>query len=69
MNACMMLSKACVAVILFALLIQNTVSCYAVNSDDLIESLPGWSGPLPSPQYSGYIKLNPATSGKRLYYW
>ena len=66
MNACIMLSKASVAVVLFASL--NTVPCYSVISGDLIKSLPGWSGPLPSPQYSGYIKLNP-TSGKRLHYW
>ena len=36
--------------------------------DDLIKMLPGWSGALPSPQYSGYIKLDP-NSGKELHYW
>lgn len=36
--------------------------------NDLVKTLPGWSGPLPSPQYSGYIKLD-STSGKQLHYW
>ena len=36
--------------------------------DDQIRMLPGWSEPLPSPQYSGYIKLDP-NSGKELHYW
>lgn len=36
--------------------------------DDRIRMLPGWNEPLPSPQYSGYIKLDP-NSGKELHYW
>lgn len=35
---------------------------------DLITSLPGWSGALPSNQYSGLVKLYP-NSGKNLHYW
>ena len=53
------------ALLLGALLV---VPGYSDIPDDLIKSLPGWSGPLPSPQYSGYIKLD-QTSGKRLHYW
>ena len=41
---------------------------YSDIPDDLIKMLPGWSGALPSPQYSGYIKLD-QTSGKELHYW
>ena len=44
------------------------VPSYSDIPDDLIKTLPGWSGPLPSPQYSGYIKLD-STSGKELHYW
>ena len=39
----------------------------AVAGDE-ITSLPGWDGPLPTKQYSGYIEIN-ATTGKYLHYW
>ena len=35
---------------------------------DLIQSLPGWQGALPTKQYSGYINVN-TTTGKYLHYW
>jgi len=34
--------------------------------EDEIKSLPGWSGPLPTKQYSGYLSLQ---SGSHLHYW
>ena len=46
----------------------NVLFCHSAIPDDRLEVLPGWSGPLPSAQYSGYIKLNPS-NGKQLYYW
>jgi len=33
---------------------------------DEVTSLPGWNGPLPSKQYSGYLNI---TGGKHLHYW
>ena len=44
------------------------VPSYSDIPGDLVKTLPGWSAPLPSPQYSGYIKLD-STSGKQLHYW
>lgn len=40
----------------------------AAVPSDRITSLPGFTGTLPSPQYSGYFMINPQT-GKRLHYW
>ncbi len=42
--------------------------CLADIPEDLIHSLPGWNGALPSKQYSGYIKLD-NTSEKYFHYW
>ena len=36
------------------------------NSADEIKSLPGWTGPLPSRQFSGYLSVG---SDKHLHYW
>ena len=36
--------------------------------EHLVKSLPGWDGPLPTTQYSGYIQID-ATTGKNLHYW
>ena len=60
-----MTSIKAVTLLFVALLI---VPGYADIPDDLVKTLPGWSGPFPSPQYSGYIKLD-STSGKQLHYW
>ena len=46
----------------------NVLFCYSAIPNDRIEALPGWSGALSSPQYSGYIKLDPS-NGKELFYW
>ncbi len=35
---------------------------------DLISQLPGWSAPLPSAQYSGFVEIDEAT-GKFMHYW
>ena len=35
-------------------------------SDDEILALPGWAGPLPTKQYSGYLKIE---GGSNLHYW
>lgn len=45
-----------------AALISAASAAYA---PDLIESLPGWSGPLPTNQYSGYLNV----SSTHLHYW
>jgi carboxypeptidase C (cathepsin A) len=37
----------------------------AAHTPDLIQSLPGWSGPLPTNQYSGYLNV----SSTHLHYW
>jgi len=39
---------------------------YAAVPSDLITSLPGFSGPFPSKQYSGYMNAN---TGRHLHYW
>jgi carboxypeptidase C (cathepsin A) len=39
---------------------------FAAPAADLITSLPGWTGPFPSAQYSGYLDI---TSSKHLHYW
>ena len=39
---------------------------------DKVESLPGWAGPLPSAQYSGYLDVPLKTGGKKdihIHYW
>lgn len=54
-----------------ALLLLAAFSLSAVLCDipaHEVKSLPGWEGPLPTRQYSGYIDINPAT-GKNLHYW
>jgi carboxypeptidase C (cathepsin A) len=38
----------------------------AAPASDAITMLPGWTGPLPSPQYSGYLNIS---STKHLHYW
>eukprot|EP00039_Didymoeca_costata_P018723 m.334701 g.334701 ORF g.334701 m.334701 type:complete len:473 (+) comp17413_c0_seq1:23-1441(+) len=38
----------------------------AAPAGDLITSLPGWNGPTPTKQYSGYLNVS---STKRLHYW
>lgn len=49
----------------------TTLSILALSSSayapDEITSLPGWTGPLPTKQYSGY--LNVTSSGSHLHYW
>ena len=40
----------------------------AVIPGDQVLSLPGWDGPLPTKQFSGYIEID-ATTGKYLHYW
>ena len=40
--------------------------CRADIPADVITSLPGWSGPLPTKQYSGYIDISDT---KHMHYW
>ena len=41
----------------------------AAIEKDLIHQLPGWDGPLPSRQYSGYLQV-PGDYGNKMYhYW
>eukprot|EP00030_Apusomonadida_sp_AF-17_P004382 a509486_194.p2 GENE.a509486_194~~a509486_194.p2 ORF type:complete len:472 (-),score=233.33 a509486_194:21-1409(-) len=47
-------------------LIALAVAVYAVPTQDLITELPGWEGPTPTAQYSGYM---PVGDGKFLHYW
>ena len=42
------------------------LGCRADIPEHFIESLPGWSGPLPSRQYSGYINVS---ATKHMHYW
>ena len=49
-----------------ALLAAHCISLYAAPAADEILSLPGWTGALPTKQYSGYLSL---TSGSQLHYW
>ena len=48
-------------------LIALGVEC-AIPEHEVV-SLPGWSGKLPTRQYSGYISLGNSTTGKQLHYW
>jgi carboxypeptidase C (cathepsin A) len=50
---------------LFVLLALLSI-VHAAPAADEIKSLPGWTGPLPSPQYSGYLNIS---STKHLHYW
>lgn len=50
----------------FATLSLLSLSSSAYAPDE-ITSLPGWNGPLPTKQYSGY--LNVTSSGSHLHYW
>jgi hypothetical protein len=52
-----------------ASLLALTLGFEAASQDanaDAITSLPGWTGPLPSPQWSGYLD---ASSTEHLHYW
>lgn len=41
-------------------------SAFANRPDDLISALPGWSAPLPSKQYSGFLDVD---GNKKIHYW
>ena len=42
----------------------------AAPSEDEVEGLPGWRGPLPSRQWSGYINISQAMgTDMRVHYW
>eukprot|EP01038_Epipyxis_sp_PR26KG_P015132 gene15132-20371_t len=49
------------------LFLFNIIGLNGAYQPDEIISLPGWSGALPSKQYSGY--LNASASGTNLHYW
>ena len=42
------------------------LGCYADIPGDVITSLPGWSRPTPTKQYSGYIDISDT---KHMHYW
>jgi len=50
----------------FALLACNT---FAAVKEDEIKELPGWSGPLPSRQWSGYLTVSGDHGDKKYHYW
>jgi carboxypeptidase C (cathepsin A) len=50
---------------LFAVLLGVTGLAQAAYAPDEIVSLPGWTGPLPSRQWSGYLNV----SSTHLHYW
>ena len=57
------------ATIALALLAALTVA-RAAPSEDEVERLPGWRGPLPSRQWSGYINISDAMGADmRVHYW
>ena len=49
----------------FLTLVAQPFLLQAAYGPDEITSLPGWSGPLPSKQYSGYLSV----STTKLHYW
>merc|ERR1719272_447665 len=51
---------------MFAALTLFATSTLGAPAGDLINSLPGWEGPLPTKQYSGYLNVS---ATKRLHYW
>ena len=53
--------------LLLLLLIALRVEC-AIPEHEVV-GLPGWSGKLPTRQYSGYIPVDNPTTGKQLHYW
>jgi len=57
------MSQYCLIVHLFSLV---TVALAAPLSDQIL-SLPGWTGELPSPQFSGYLDL--PDGNKHIHYW
>jgi cathepsin A (carboxypeptidase C)/serine carboxypeptidase-like clade 1 len=55
----------------FFLLFFNSWS-FAIVDQDRVDTLPGWNGLLPSPQFSGFIEAGtpPSGSGKMMmHYW
>lgn len=56
----MIVAVICVLVILAVSVVE------AAYAPDEITSLPGWNGPLPTKQYSGYLK---GSNTSRLHYW
>ena len=42
------------------------LGCLADIPGDVVTSLPGWSGPTPTKQYSGYINISDT---KHMHYW
>ena len=47
------------------------VAMLSAPAADLIDSLPGWTGPLPSKQYSGFLNstLDPKFGQLHSHYW
>ena len=60
-----MVTVLCTAALLLTLVPALLLA--AVPGDE-VKSLPGWSGPLPTRQYSGYISVD-ETNGRYLHYW
>ena len=52
--------------VLLVLGASGFLHCLADIPGDLITSLPGWSGPTPTKQYSGYINVSDT---KHMHYW
>lgn len=55
----------------FALLVFSgvlAVPCLAAVPGDEVKGLPGWEGPLPTTQYSGYIEID-TLKQSYLHYW
>ena len=61
-----MLCKATLVVAF--LLALNTLPCHSVIVEHVVEALPGWSGDLPTLQFSGYLKLS-SSNEKHFFYW
>ena len=51
---------------LLLLPVVGFLGCYADIPRDVITSLPGWNGPTPTKQYSGYINISDT---KHMHYW
>jgi carboxypeptidase C (cathepsin A) len=56
------------AAVISAALALTTRLASAAPADDEVLVLPGWTGPLPSKQYSGYLNIGP-NGRKHMHYW
>ena len=64
-DAALALALALAALLTIRIVHSHTIGMQS-QEDDAVLSLPGWTGPLPSNQYSGYLDASPTS---HLHYW